>query len=304
LELKTVMSEQIEFGQPLFQFSVNTTKKNLVVCASSGDERDEWLSFITYARAGCSGNLPMLSRDKIKAISSDDNVPTATATDVSASTSSTTATATVTATVTATTSVNSPSIASGISAKSLDSSTETYPTFSQMLLVRALYPYNGRTASELTFQANDEFILLERRSQGWCLGEFNRIQGFFPESFVQILGDAPSSLTRDDDALEIESSTSRASTPTASVSAEATDNISVATATATATATADVDPNVVPLTTVTTEVAKTEPAQSGGTKQAMGHRTRPSQNIGKYVCYYGRLRCSLCLLLAERLTRF
>lgn len=266
MELKSVLSEQIEFGQQLYQFSVNTTKKSLVVSAASSEERDEWLAFITYARAGCSGELPTVSKS-VKAISSTDTAAAAAAAAEAARSP------------TPDRSADSPTNERRGSVESRERTNSTDALHSNgahneeeeedvpKVVVRAVYPYNGRTHNELTFQANDEFFLIEKRSQGWCLGEHKGQRGFFPESFVRIVQTEPTP----------SSGTNETPAETAATTTTATTNkpdTPPATATATATATAAA-PSEEPK-------PKEEITSPSITRQAAG-RTKTSLTIGKYV---------------------
>lgn len=51
---------------------------------------------------------------------------------------------------------------------------------------RALYPFQGQDASELTFQFNEEIIVL-RQGGEWWEGELNGRRGLFPSNYVKLV---------------------------------------------------------------------------------------------------------------------
>jgi len=50
---------------------------------------------------------------------------------------------------------------------------------------KALYPFQGQDASELTFQFNEEIIVL-RQGGEWWEGELNGRRGLFPSNYVKL----------------------------------------------------------------------------------------------------------------------
>eukprot|EP01102_Stenamoeba_stenopodia_P002402 TRINITY_DN12221_c0_g1_i1.p1 TRINITY_DN12221_c0_g1~~TRINITY_DN12221_c0_g1_i1.p1 ORF type:complete len:853 (-),score=167.69 TRINITY_DN12221_c0_g1_i1:79-2637(-) len=56
--------------------------------------------------------------------------------------------------------------------------------------VKALYDYKGQSYGELSFKKDDEFVLLEKLSDGgWWRGQIDDKKGHFPASYVQIIED-------------------------------------------------------------------------------------------------------------------
>jgi len=52
---------------------------------------------------------------------------------------------------------------------------------------KALYPYQGQTATELSFQAGDIINILKKDAGGWWEGEVNGSKGWLPHNYVQEL---------------------------------------------------------------------------------------------------------------------
>lgn len=50
---------------------------------------------------------------------------------------------------------------------------------------RALWAFDAKSATELSFNKGDEIIILKRLEGSWWLGEFNGCVGHFPKSYVQ-----------------------------------------------------------------------------------------------------------------------
>lgn len=72
--------------------------------------------------------------------------------------------------------------------------------------VRALYDYTGTSHGELSFKKDDEFILLEKLSDGgWWRGQIDDKKGHFPASFVQIIEDTPAATPELKGKLELKS---------------------------------------------------------------------------------------------------
>jgi len=66
----------------------------------------------------------------------------------------------------------------------------------RVVRVKALYDYKGQSYGELSFKKDDEFILLEKLSDGgWWRGQIDDKKGHFPASYVQIIEDAASANT-------------------------------------------------------------------------------------------------------------
>ena len=53
--------------------------------------------------------------------------------------------------------------------------------------VMALYPYRAKKDDHLTFNKNDVIIVKEQQDMWWC-GELNGSVGWFPKSYVKLLG--------------------------------------------------------------------------------------------------------------------
>ena len=62
---------------------------------------------------------------------------------------------------------------------------------SQYLLIflqNALFPYQAKFTDELTFDLNDEVMVLEKPDGGWWLGKCHDVVGWFPFNFVDQVG--------------------------------------------------------------------------------------------------------------------
>ncbi|KII69432.1 Unconventional myosin-Ie [Thelohanellus kitauei] len=58
------------------------------------------------------------------------------------------------------------------------------PSPTTLYKVKALYPYKGKTESELSFNEGDVIRVTEEHSDGWNFGELNGKSGFFPQNYV------------------------------------------------------------------------------------------------------------------------
>lgn len=57
----------------------------------------------------------------------------------------------------------------------------------ERILLRSKYAYNAKHGDELTFPADAELYLLEKRENGWWRGEYNGISGLFPYNYVDVI---------------------------------------------------------------------------------------------------------------------
>eukprot|EP00795_Rhopilema_esculentum_P017568 gene17568-9199_t len=96
------------------------------------------------------------------------------------------------------------------------STTETSVRVPEGLQAVALYPYRGKKDDHLTFNKNDHIIVQEQQDI-WWFGDCNGKRGWFPKSYVKIIGNVKSpSLVGLDDACD----TSSVASSTSSVATE------------------------------------------------------------------------------------
>jgi len=62
---------------------------------------------------------------------------------------------------------------------------------------RALFPFSGESAGELTFDTNDIVTLIQHVDQNWIEGEIDGNIGLFPANFVEIVVDCPYAYSTD-----------------------------------------------------------------------------------------------------------
>ena len=60
------------------------------------------------------------------------------------------------------------------------------PAQPAIVKAKALYPFQGQDASELTFQFNEEIVVL-RQGGEWWEGELNGRRGLFPSNYVKLV---------------------------------------------------------------------------------------------------------------------
>ncbi|XP_066278056.1 dynamin-binding protein-like isoform X4 [Branchiostoma lanceolatum] len=70
----------------------------------------------------------------------------------------------------------------------------------EMPCARAIFPFQGKDSTELTFKEGDKITLLNRYDEDWIEGELDGDIGIFPATFVEIIIDLP---RFDDDGNEI-----------------------------------------------------------------------------------------------------
>ena len=56
------------------------------------------------------------------------------------------------------------------------------------MLAQALCSWTAKTDSHLNFSKDDVIRVLEQQ-ESWCLGELNGAQGWFPKTYVTMLGE-------------------------------------------------------------------------------------------------------------------
>ncbi|XP_078587056.1 dynamin-binding protein-like isoform X1 [Branchiostoma floridae x Branchiostoma japonicum] len=61
----------------------------------------------------------------------------------------------------------------------------------EMPCARAIFPFQGKDSSELTFKEGDKITLLNRYDEDWIEGELDGDIGIFPATFVEIIIDLP-----------------------------------------------------------------------------------------------------------------
>eukprot|EP01102_Stenamoeba_stenopodia_P019360 TRINITY_DN7297_c0_g1_i1.p1 TRINITY_DN7297_c0_g1~~TRINITY_DN7297_c0_g1_i1.p1 ORF type:complete len:937 (+),score=336.38 TRINITY_DN7297_c0_g1_i1:194-3004(+) len=72
----------------------------------------------------------------------------------------------------------------------------TTPNTTAPLRARALYDFNRTTASELSFNFNDELVITEKLEGGWWRAELNGKTGLVPKNYLQELTSPPTSTTK------------------------------------------------------------------------------------------------------------